>query len=87
MAKQPRGDVSIGKFDILATYAYAQALVHGKTDDEAKQRGMVAAIAAYALFHSLKLHVPTIVVLYVFTMPLGFFFFRSLWLTIRPRNA
>ena len=37
-------DVSIGKFDILATYAYAQALLDGMTDDEAKQRGMVAAI-------------------------------------------
>ncbi len=48
----------------------------------------LAAIAVYALFHSLKLHVPTNVVLYVITMPLGFwFFFRSLWVTIRPRNA
>jgi hypothetical protein len=34
--------VSIGKFDILATYA--QALLDGLNDDEAKQRGMVAAI-------------------------------------------
>ena len=42
--KQPQGDVSIGKFDILATYAYARALLDGMTDDEAKQRGMVAAI-------------------------------------------
>ena len=48
----------------------------------------VSAIAVYALFRSLKLHVPTNVVLYVITMPLGFwFFFRSLWVTIRPRNA
>ena len=44
MAKQPQGDVSIGKFDTLATYTYAQALLDGMTDDEAKQRGMVAAI-------------------------------------------
>ena len=44
MAKQPPDDVSIGKFDILATYTYAQALLDGMTDDEAKQRGMVAAI-------------------------------------------
>ena len=36
--------MSIGKFDILATYVYAQALLHGLDDDEAKQRGMVAAI-------------------------------------------
>ncbi len=42
--KQPSGDVSIGKFDILATYTYAQALLDGMDDDEAKQRGMVAAI-------------------------------------------
>ena len=37
-------DVSIGKFEILATYTYARALLDGMTDDEAKQRGMVAAI-------------------------------------------
>ena len=42
--RQPLDDVSIGKFDILATYTYAQALLDGMTDDEAKQRGMVAAI-------------------------------------------
>ncbi len=42
--KEPPGDVSIGKFDILATYTYDQALLHGKTDHEAKQGGMVAAI-------------------------------------------
>ena len=48
----------------------------------------VSAIAVYAVFRSLNLHVPTNVVLYVITMPLGFwFFFRSLWLTIRPRSA
>jgi hypothetical protein len=44
MAKKPPSEVSIGKFDILATYTYAQALLHGLKDDEAKQRGMVAAI-------------------------------------------
>ena len=44
MAKKPPDDVSIGKFDILATYAYAKALLDGMDDDEAKQRGMVAAI-------------------------------------------
>jgi hypothetical protein len=44
MAQSPSGDVSIGKFDILATYTYAHALLSGMTDDEAKQRGMVAAI-------------------------------------------
>jgi hypothetical protein len=37
-------NVTIGKFDILATYVYAQTLLHGSSDDEAKQRGMVAAI-------------------------------------------
>ncbi len=44
MAKKPPDDVSIGKFDILATYAYAKALLDGMDDDEAKQRGMVAAV-------------------------------------------
>jgi len=42
--KKPSGDVSIGKFDSLATYTYAHALLDGLDDDEAKQRGMVAAI-------------------------------------------
>ncbi len=42
--RQPLDDVSIGKFEILATYAYAKALLDGMDDDEAKQRGMVAAI-------------------------------------------
>src|SRR5262244_2573401 len=37
-------DISIGKFDILTTYNYAKALLDGLRDDEAKQRGMVAAI-------------------------------------------
>jgi len=37
MAKNlPSDDVSIGKFDILATYTYALALLDGKTDHEAK---------------------------------------------------
>jgi hypothetical protein len=37
-------DVKIGKFDILATYSYAKALVDDVPADEAKQRGIVAAI-------------------------------------------
>jgi len=41
---QPSDDVLFGKFDILATYAYARPLLDGMTDDEAKRRGMVAAI-------------------------------------------
>jgi hypothetical protein len=36
--------VQIGKFDILATFTYAKCLLHGLSDDDAKQRGMVAAI-------------------------------------------
>ena len=44
MARNPSGDVLIGKFDILATYVYARSLIDGLNDDEAKQRGMVAAI-------------------------------------------
>jgi len=38
------GDLSIGKFEILATYTYAKALLDGLDDDEAKERGMVAAV-------------------------------------------
>jgi hypothetical protein len=37
-------NVSIGKFDILATYTYARSVLDGLDDDEARQRGMVAAI-------------------------------------------
>jgi len=44
MAKKQSDDVSIGKFDILATYAYAHDLLSGIDDDQAKQGGMVAAI-------------------------------------------
>lgn len=44
MPRKPADDVSIGKFDILATYTYAKALRDGLEHDEAKQRGMVAAI-------------------------------------------
>src|SRR5918994_1344699 len=44
MAKKSPGDVSIGKFDILATYTYAKALLDGESVSEAKEKGMVAAI-------------------------------------------
>jgi hypothetical protein len=44
MTEKASSDVSIGKFDILATYTYAHALISGLDDDEATQRGMVAAI-------------------------------------------
>jgi len=37
-------DVLIAKFDILAAYTYAKGLFDGLGDDEAKERGMVAAI-------------------------------------------
>jgi hypothetical protein len=37
-------EIKIGKFDILATYAYAKALLEGASTDEAKQRGIVATI-------------------------------------------
>jgi hypothetical protein len=42
MAK--RAEILIGKFDILATYTYAKALLDGAEDVEAKERGIVAAI-------------------------------------------
>ena len=44
MAKKKPDDVSIGKFDILATYTYAKGLLDGLDDDEARERGMVAAV-------------------------------------------
>jgi hypothetical protein len=44
MAQSRTQDVAIGKFDILATFTYAQALLEGMPEDDAKQRGMVAAI-------------------------------------------
>src|SRR3954463_3252752 len=44
MAKKKPDDVSIGKFDILAMYTYAKALLDGLGDDEARERGMVAAV-------------------------------------------
>jgi hypothetical protein len=44
MAEKASHDVSIGKFDILATFAYAGAVLGGLDEEEAKQRGMVAAI-------------------------------------------
>ena len=45
MAKtKPAEDVSIGKFDILATYTYAKALLDGLPEGEAKERGLVAAV-------------------------------------------
>lgn len=44
MATKNRDGVSIGKFDVLATYTYAKALLAGADDSEAEERGMVAAI-------------------------------------------
>jgi hypothetical protein len=41
---QSKTQVSLGKFEILATYTYAKALLDGLPDEEAKERGMVAAI-------------------------------------------
>lgn len=44
MAKKPSDGVSIGKFDLLATYTFAKALHDGLDDNQAKQRGIVAAV-------------------------------------------
>ena len=44
MATKKPDDVSIGKFDILATYTYAKALLDGESEESAKERGMVAAM-------------------------------------------
>jgi hypothetical protein len=42
MAKH--AEIMIGKFDILATFTYAKALLDGTDDSEARERGIVAAI-------------------------------------------
>jgi hypothetical protein len=42
--KHEPDDVRIGKFDILATYTYAKGLLDGLDDEEARERGMVAAV-------------------------------------------
>jgi hypothetical protein len=45
----------------------------------------LTAIATYAPFRLLELYPATNVVLYLVTMPLGFwFFFRAIWLAIVP---
>jgi hypothetical protein len=47
-----------------------------------------AAIATYAVFRGPRLAAPTNFVLYVVTMPLGFWFFgRSLWVILRGADA
>jgi hypothetical protein len=44
MAKTKTEESSIGKFDILATYAYVKALLDGEGETDAKVRGIGAAI-------------------------------------------
>jgi len=58
MAKTSAGEGAIGKFDILATYTYAKGLLDGLDDDEAKERGLVAAImgAKARLGHASRSH-------------------------------
>jgi hypothetical protein len=47
----------------------------------------LSAVAVYALFRTLRLLVPTNLVLYVITMPLGFWFlFQSLWVVFRSKS-
>lgn len=48
----------------------------------------ITAITVYALCCTLNLHLPTNMVLYVITMPLGFWFLiRSLWIIFRSKRA
>lgn len=44
MAMKKSEDESIGKFDILATHAYAKGLLDGLSEDDVRARGMVAAV-------------------------------------------
>jgi hypothetical protein len=41
---EPKDEIAIDKFDILATYTLAKELLDGVAKDEAKVRGMVAAV-------------------------------------------
>ena len=43
-AETPSSQPRIGKFELLATYTYARALRDGLRDDEAKERGITAAV-------------------------------------------
>jgi hypothetical protein len=42
--ESPVREIRLGKFEILASYTYARALGEGRTDHEAKERGIVAAV-------------------------------------------
>lgn len=44
MVRRKAGDVSIGKFDVLATYAYARGLLDGLDEAQAEERGLAAAV-------------------------------------------
>jgi hypothetical protein len=44
LAHRPEKDLPIGKFELLATFTYAKALQDGFPDDEAKVRGITAAV-------------------------------------------
>lgn len=48
MAKKLSGDMSVGTFDIPATSTFARARLNGMTEEDAKQRDVVAAIGATA---------------------------------------
>ncbi|MFO0891344.1 MAG: hypothetical protein U0790_19645 [Isosphaeraceae bacterium] len=51
VANRFRGELRIGEFEILATFTCAEALREGLDNDQARQRGMVAAImGAHAEF-------------------------------------
>jgi hypothetical protein len=44
LANRPESGLPIGKFELLATFTYAKALHDGFPDDEAKVRGITAAV-------------------------------------------
>jgi hypothetical protein len=44
LANRPPSELSIGKFDLLATFTYAKSLRDGFSDSEAKVRGITAAV-------------------------------------------
>ena len=44
LANRPEGGLTIGKFDLLATYTYARSLRDGFPEPEARVRGITAAV-------------------------------------------
>ena len=56
MARTKSEDVSIGKFDIIATYTYAKGLLDGLADDEARYYISSLAVGVGRFAHAVRSH-------------------------------